>query len=132
MKRVGIVGCGAGVLREVLKHSTTHAVKVFAVDDDESISSSSFDEPRVDVGHVDSLLQTSISLGNNPTTSNVMTFQDNVFDIIFVQNYPKEFVLSTDASFFRASYNALSNNGLLVLPLGALLNEDGKLRSKNR
>ncbi|KAL7517141.1 hypothetical protein ACHAWX_002089 [Stephanocyclus meneghinianus] len=131
-KRVGIVGCGAGVLREVLKHSTTHAVKVFAVDDDESIISSSFDEPRVDVGHVDSLLQTSISLGKNPTTNNVMTFQDNVFDIIFVQNYPKEFVLSTDASFFRASYNALSNNGLLVLPLGALLNEDGKLRSKNR
>ena len=105
---------------------------VFAVDNEESISSSSFDESRVDVLHVDSLLQTSNPSRNDPTTNNVTTLQDNVFDIMIVQNYPKEFVLSTDASFFRASYDALSNNGVLVLPLGAVLNEDGNLRSKTR
>jgi spermidine synthase len=132
LKRVAVIGNGDGVLRELLKHSTIHVVKIFAVDDKESLSSSSFYEPRIDVGHVDSLLQTSTPLRKDPTTKNITTFQDSVFDVMIVQNYPKEFGLSTDASFFRASYDALSNNGVLVLPLGAVLNEDGWMTSKNR
>lgn len=132
LKRVAIVGNREGVVREVLKHDTIRTLKIFAVDDDETLSSSSFDEPRIDVGRVDSLLQTTNPMRKDPTTSNITTFHDNLFDVMIVQTLPKEFFLSTDASFFRASYDALSNNGVLVLPPGAVLNDDGKTKSKNR
>eukprot|EP00804_Cyclotella_cryptica_P023178 CCRYP_000385-RE/>CCRYP_000385-RE protein AED:0.05 eAED:0.05 QI:629/1/1/1/1/0.83/6/648/468 len=129
-KQVAIVGNGEGVLREVLKHRTVHEVKIFTVDHDE-VCSSSFDEPRVEVGLVESLLQTSNPLRKDPTIGNITTFQDDVFDVMIIQNYPKKSGLSIDESLFRA-YDALSNNGVLVLPLGAAPYEDGKRGYENR
>lgn len=139
-KRVSIIGGGEGAtLREVLKHSTLKRVNMIEIDEEmvhfsrkhlpdwnrcDDIKESTEwcgDDPRAGMFYEDALRWFLRRFSDDPS---IKTDSEEPFDVIIMDaldpqdDVPFAEVLYNDAGFFRTLYNALTENGILVLQLG--------------
>jgi len=156
-KRVAIIGGGEGAtLREVLKHKTVQHVKMIEIDrgmvetSKEFLSSwntctdivgsteSCFDDPRAEVLYEDALAW---FIDRFASTANEYKHEEK-FDVIIMDaldpqdDIPFAEVLYNNDVFTQALYQALSDNGVIVMQLGVTPDlediTDIYTKSKNR
>jgi len=143
-KRVAIIGGGeCATLREVLKHNTVEHVKMIEIDEEmvqvsrehlpdwntcSDIKGSAVwcgDDTRADIHYGDALAWFIDNFSDN-----VDEYKEEQFDVLFMDaldpqdDVPFAEVLYTHTVFFKALYNSLSDNGIMVLQLGESPNSD--------
>jgi len=140
-KRVAIIGGGeCATLREVLKHNTVELVKMIEIDEEMVQVSKKYlpswntcsdlkgsadwcgDDSRADIYYGDALAWFVEHFGE--ADADTGAFMEEQFDILIMDaldpqdDVPFAEILYRDVNFFNALYNALTDEGIMVLQLG--------------
>uniref|UniRef100_A0A7S3V6I4 PABS domain-containing protein n=1 Tax=Chaetoceros debilis TaxID=122233 RepID=A0A7S3V6I4_9STRA len=142
-KKVGIIGGGEGAtLREVLKHNTLEKVKMIEIDeemvsfsrehlpdwntcsDPEGSAIWCGDDDRAEMYYEDGLAWFNNRFSDD-SRIDTEEFREEPFDVLIMDaldpqdDVPFADILYTNEHFFKTLYNALNDDGLIILQLGA-------------
>lgn len=157
-KKVGIIGGGEGAtLREVLKHNTLEKVKMIEIDEEmvsfsrkhlpdwntcSDLKGSTIwcgDDDRAEMYYEDGLAWFNNRFSDDSRIDSE-EFLEEPFDILIMDaldpqdDVPFADILYTNEHFFKTLYNALNDDGLIILQLGASpeINSPPEIISHNR
>jgi hypothetical protein len=144
-KRVAVIGGGEGAtVREILKHSTLEKVVMIEIDEDvvnlstkhlpewqdcssiahhEGCAEWCFDDERADLRVEDALAYFTDNFGSSGRSKSTVE-HDAQFDVVIMDcldpndDHPFAKVLYTDDGYISSLYDALTDNGILVVQVG--------------